>query len=485
MSDIDQVDTDDLLEEVDQLPRLRKTLTHKKKKSKRQSSSSTTTTTTTTKRQQQKQQARYDPKVVSQLCQEYPDHYWQFYADRYAMMDTINADNPLKVLPFDISDQGAITGMTLSQDGTLLATFSNVGAIKIWDVLSNFQLLRKIRDQAETQIDEFYCGQFLGEEGLLVTGGKLKDRHRWSAEDGDNHILPCPLKVFRIESCERVTVLEGHMEEILCIKAVRFKGEPYFVSTSQDGYIIKWHMNKDWTELLDSVKMIDGLTCMAFTISFVPNTGNKYFIAACDEHLRLYDFENAMLLQTFEDMYSSYCDCGKFIHWVDDQQQTTVIDEVERRVEELSVVEEEEQSNKSNDTPFAWFISRGAEMCDVSEGVSSKPNTCTLHKLTYPTELGGQFKLETVKKFMHEDYHANSWLVKITSNGRYILAPTIYGQIFVFNIATGKVAAIIKEHEDIEVRDVIFHPYKPLLFSCGDDGFVKIYTYDENEAMSI
>lgn len=47
----------------------------------------------------------------------------------------------------------------------------------------------------------------------------------------------------------------------------------------------------------------------------------------------------------------------------------------------------------------------------------------------------------------HYSYHANSWLVKITSNGRYVLAPTIYGQIFVFNMKTGKVSAIIKEHE--------------------------------------
>jgi hypothetical protein len=39
--------------------------------------------------------------------------------------------------------------------------------------------------------------------------------------------------------------------------------------------------------------MRDGFTCMAFTVSFVPNTGNKFFVAACDEHLRLYDFEQA------------------------------------------------------------------------------------------------------------------------------------------------------------------------------------------------
>jgi hypothetical protein len=41
--------------------------------------------------------------------------------------------------------------------------------------------------------------------------------------------------------------------------------------------------------------MDDGITCMAFTVSFVPNTGNKYFLAACDEHIRLYDFESCQV----------------------------------------------------------------------------------------------------------------------------------------------------------------------------------------------
>lgn len=51
--------------------------------------------------------------------------------------------------------------------------------------------------------------------------------------------------------------------------------------------------------LLSSTRMEDGITCMAFTVSFVPDTGNKYFIAACDEHLRLYDFEDAVVSHSF------------------------------------------------------------------------------------------------------------------------------------------------------------------------------------------
>ncbi|CEG79663.1 hypothetical protein RMATCC62417_14103 [Rhizopus microsporus] len=130
-------------------------------------------------------------------------------------------------------------------------------------------------------------------------------------------------------------------------------------------------------------------------------------------------------------------------------------------------------------THWSQFMSTRGKPKALEE--ASKPNTCTLHKLVYPTQDGEQFKFEQVKKYQDEDYHSNSWLVKIASNGRYLLAPTIYGQIFVFNMLSGQVTAILKDHQDMEVRDVIFHPYRPLLFSCGDDGCVKVYTYSEND----
>lgn len=68
-------------------------------------------------------------------------------------------------------------------------------------------------------------------------------------------------------------------------------------------------------------------------------------------------------------MYSSYCDCGKFVNWVD--APTTTEDDVmhiEKQVDELAV-NDIEMNKKKDPHSFAWFISRGAEMCDVSDGV--------------------------------------------------------------------------------------------------------------------
>ncbi|KAI9249858.1 WD40-repeat-containing domain protein [Helicostylum pulchrum] len=459
-ADIDQVLTDDLLASSDD----------QKKKKKRQPKKTLTKRKAPVKRTTQTklkigQVDSFNAGLVGALANEYPDKYWKFHADaEYDMIDLINHTHALESIPCNVSDQSAISSMTLSDDGALLATFSSIGSVKVWNVADNFELLRKIRDTEETQIDEFYCGAFTP-NGLLAVGGKRKNRHHWSTEDNDNFILNCDIKLFDMVQAKVLTRLEGHTEEVLTIKAIEFKGENYLISTSQDGSIMKWHMSEDWTTLLDKKKMDDNLTCMAFTVSFLPNTGNKYFLAATDEHLRLYDFESAKLLQTFKDLYSSYCDCVKFVKWLDESKYLS-----------------QSGAMDTDQTGYAWFISRGTELCDVSDGVSSKPNSCTLHKLIYPTKDGEQFKIEEIRRFKNEGYHSNSWSVKIASNGRYLLAPTIYGQIFVFNMLSGEVTAIIKEHQDIEIRDVIFHPYKPLLFSCSDDGYVKVYTYKNNNS---
>ncbi|KAK9765313.1 hypothetical protein K7432_006447 [Basidiobolus ranarum] len=328
-----------------------------------------------------KRMPQYDPEYVQKLAKGYPDNYFVSHADAgLGMIQYINDQHPLKLVDADMRDQGPVVGMSLSPDGSMLATFCHLGHVKIWD-LDTYTMIQKLRDNKEPNIDEFYVGRFVPNQ-LLIAGGKLKDRTRWSDVDDDNHILPCPLKIFDVVSGDVVSKLEGHTEEILCIKLVQFKGANYIISTSQDGYIIKWQMGADWKTLIEMTRMEDGITCMAFTISFVPNTGNKYFVSACDDTLRLYDFENAQLLKTFENMYSSYCDCGKFIRCLD-----------------LPGTNEEEDS-----APFAYFISRGVELLDAENNtIASRPNTCTLHKLIYPTVAGGEFQMKEVKKFQHNE----------------------------------------------------------------------------------
>ncbi|KAJ2811028.1 hypothetical protein H4S07_002321, partial [Coemansia furcata] len=268
----------------------------------------------------------------------------------------------------------------------------------------------------------------------------------------------------------------GHSEEILCVKSVVYKGKNYYVTTSQDGYIRRWHMDSDWVVLLDSKEVTDGVTCMAFTVSFLPSTGNRYFMAATDDHVTLMDLETCLIVQRFDPIYSSYCDCGKFIE---------LVEEPLYQARKPVIAEDDDMAGSSHAAitslpeptgAFAYFVTRGVELLDAEDNtVSSRPNTCTLHRLVYPTESDGSFELQEIRRYYHDDYLSNSWLIRLASNGRYILAPTLNGQVFAFSIATGQVTSVLRDHDTIEVRDCKFHPTKNLLFTCSDDGTVKAY----------
>jgi len=412
----------------------------------------------------------FDIPEICNLTGLYPDEYWKNNAENGEMINFINDDYPLEIVTeASIQDYSQIVGIVLSPDGEMLVTFSTIGTAKIWDV-ETFEEIQTLRDVDEEQIDEFFVGRFTPTMEHIVLAGKLKDRKKWSSEDDDNHILPCPLKVFDVVSGKVINRLEGHAEEILCIKSICFKGENYYVTTSQDGYIIKWKMKNGWTELDNYTKMFDGITCMAFTISFLPHTGNKYFIAATDGDVSIFDFETAQIIQRFVTPYSHYCDCVK------------IVDCLELPQPEFIWGQSDELPTK--DSPmFCYFITRGVEVLDADDDtVPSKPNKCHLEKLIYPVSEHDHFKIEDINSYQDENYHSNSWLIKVTSNGRYIVAPTYDGKLFIFNLKTGKLSGMLHYHEGVEVRDVIFHPHKPLLFSCSDGNYKKkkIFLFYEN-----
>ncbi|CAJ0899596.1 14337_t:CDS:10 [Entrophospora sp. SA101] len=341
----------------------------------------------------------YNVMEVNKLSKEFPDEYWQFHAESgYGMISSI-------------------LGMVLSPDGTMLATLSIYGVVKIWDTI-DFRMLQKMRDVKEKNIDEFYVGKFTPSHTHLIVGGKLKDRYKWDEEERDNPVLPGPLKIFDVIAGECIGKLEGHVEEVLSIKSVIFKGENYYITTSQDGYFIKWKMDDDWITLKEKILIEDGY--IVFYISFLPNTGNKYFLAAIDDIIKLYDFETGQLLQNFEEsLYSQYCDCVKFIH-------PKILSGNRCK---------SPQPSESTATPlqYAYFITRGVETI-VSEYAKIARN-------------GEDFLLEKVRIFQHDSYVSNSWFVKVSSNGRYLAAPTMKGEVCIFNLRTGNIVAILDDHE--------------------------------------
>ncbi|KAJ9049635.1 hypothetical protein DSO57_1022256 [Entomophthora muscae] len=400
----------------------------------------------------------YDPRAVLRLSVQFMDLYRR--EDPTKMIDRISSVEFLTPKKDVMHDQGAVMSVKISPDGKLLASFCKVGHVKLWD-LETFELLATLRDRSELDIDEFYVGVFSPNQKYIVTGGKRKDRRHWSINDNDNRILPCTIKVFDTLTGKVTARLEAHSEEVLGIKGAYFRGVHYYLSSGQDGCIWKWRLSEDHTQIISRSKIADS-SSIVFNVSFLPNVGNKYFIAACDKNLKIYDFETEKLVQTFETAYTAYCDNVKFVSPHSDIR------------EEWDSIDE-----PSEDVDFEYLVSRGIEELDEDGMMKSKNNNViTLHRLIYPGRVGGRFKLFEIKQFWDHKYYANSWCMNITCNMRYLVAPTSMGSLFFFCLRSGQVFSTYKEHRDVEIRDVLFHPSKELMFSCGDDGKITVYTIE-------
>ncbi|XP_063902028.1 uncharacterized protein LOC135121661 [Zophobas morio] len=200
--------------------------------------------------------------------------------------------------------------------------------------------------------------------------------------------------------------------------------------------------------------MEDEISCMIFAIQFVPRSGNKYFIAACDHSLKIFDLESRKEIAKFDDLYSCYCDdvlpvvCPSFINFPQEESRLCT----------------------------CYLLTRGVE--DVNEdGLAIEANKVILHKLLPPEEPNGDWALLTERIFEDEHYYANSYLCRLATNGLYVAAPTVTGSVFIWNLLSGLKTAVIKEPNaaEREVRDILFHPSRNLLFITGDDGIIRVY----------
>lgn len=355
-------------------------------------------------------------------------------------------------------------------ENSLLAAFNCFGNVKIYD-LQTFSLLASMSDSEESQIDEFFCGVFTPDGSHLIVGGKTKNRHLWSYQDDDNHILPCDIKIFNVATGKVITKLSGHEEEILTIKLLKFKHQNYLISTSQDGYIMKWKMSDDWTALVENpVRFEDGVSCMVFNIEFIPiisktstdenNEVPLFFVAACDDGLKLFDFESAKIIQTFNDKsYSSYCDDLRFI----------IMQNLQSKIFGF-------EGLKPLSNGEYYIVSRGVELVQPdTPTLPLYPNTITLHKLYFDFEKPAESKIENLCKYSNEIYFSNSWYMRFDCNGRYVFGPACDGKVFVFALGSGQLCAMLCDHEEFEVRQVLLHPSKPLFITCGDDGNIFVY----------
>jgi WD40 repeat protein len=368
------------------------------------------------------------------------------------MIQAINADAPLALVPAEMQAPGCVYGMDLSADGQLLATVTTLGDIHIWDA-ADYTLLKTIRDTDEKNIDEYFVVRFTPDARCVYVAGKRKSRTRWDPRDDDNHVLPCHVKVFDVATGARVTQLVGHREEVLHIALVRCAGRNVALTGSQDGSIIAWEVSDDWRSVAQHKTLQDATSSMVFQLAPLPGTGCRYIVAAADSTLKVYDVVEGRKVAEFADLYTSFCD------------SVLVVDGDAAGV------------TTKGPKPGEWaVVTRGVEVVNDDDGLPSRDNTCALHILRAPTSAtkSKEWMLTEVRRYTDLRFHANSYLCRIASNGRYLCAPTVTGAVYVWNIATGAKVAVLQPAANAsaaqgrEIRDIAFHATRPHLLTCGD-----------------
>ena len=235
------------------------------------------------------------------MGEQYPDAYWL----KKPPIQLINEKNPIKIYKtINIDNEkaweetgwgygGHVCGLSISDDGELLAGAAIVGSCFIWDA-TNYTLLQMLRDTEEKEIEEIYCVKFIDNDHKIITCGKLKSRTTWSEEDNDNFCIPGHIKIYDVVTGEILLRMEGHQEEILSLKYFQFKNKNFLLTCGQDGRIIKWTIESDFKEY--KKEFVNDLTTnYACSLSFIPNTANKFFLCGCDEGIKVFDIEHGQV----------------------------------------------------------------------------------------------------------------------------------------------------------------------------------------------
>eukprot|EP00698_Gefionella_okellyi_P012640 TRINITY_DN3416_c0_g2_i1.p1 TRINITY_DN3416_c0_g2~~TRINITY_DN3416_c0_g2_i1.p1 ORF type:complete len:393 (+),score=97.81 TRINITY_DN3416_c0_g2_i1:555-1733(+) len=367
----------------------------------------------------------------------------------------INDAHPLSLVR-TIDSNSPNWRIVLSDDGKIMAVPNLLGSVRLYDTTSYIQI-QELRDRDETQAEEFRICVFTKDARYLYAAGKLKKRDAWEPDADDLEIAGGPIKCFDVVSGDVVTVLSMQSEEITDLQLITFKGDEYLVSCGQDGYIWKHKLMKTGV-VGDSTRFVEDAMCNAvLSIAFVPQTGNKYFLAAtegveCQPMFKLYDFDARTILQQFPVPYSGFADCIQFF-------EPTI-----------------RLAGPAPPGDSFLFVTRGQELSENVGKVSKpKPNAIHVHRLTLPSAKGDEFIESIVCKIQHEKLKCNESPQHLVCNGRYIIAPTTMGDVFIFNIK-GDLVGILHDHaRSTTVRDAVFHPTMQQLLTTGDDCTVKIY----------
>lgn len=261
----------------------------------------------------------FDIEEVDLLKSTYPnsESYWKVLPP----LGFINSRHPI-ILTQVIDCNAPITSLCLSSDGLLLACCTLLGEIHLYankDVNNSASIhwthIGLLRDEKNNCIDQYFHISFTPCSKHLFAAGSIQSRSEYDFETCNLKVYPPSLVKYDLDSLnfstddggiEKVSAEDadikdpmefischryfGHIDDIQSLKLVKYKGENYVVTCGKDGHIIKWQFDETWTTLVKKRVIRDKTSKIAFTVSFLPGCGNRYFLAATDNGIQLCDF---------------------------------------------------------------------------------------------------------------------------------------------------------------------------------------------------
>ena len=378
-------------------------------------------------------------------------------------------DDLIVNIPSQTSSSGYIYSMCKSNHNDMICCVNTCGSIHIWSTIDwtllyeyTFKTLLDA-NYITRVIEEYYVCKFAPDDQSICVGGKRKNRYEWDILDDDNKILECPLTIINLLT-DQVQYLYGHTEEVLCLESVFFKNQFYYVTGSFDGSIIKWLMDKNcYTNCLDKIAITDNCTNVVLDLSFVFIENNCYMIGACDNMIKLYDFERNQLIQTFPTDYQVYCSSLQVL--ISNQQLFS------KNFNKWNGLQNESSTTTLNNQQHIYILTKGVNPDDYTD-----PSCIHLRKLTFTSQK--TFSLETEHVFEHGDYMCNLWMIKCKIFLGHLFAPSRNGKLFIWNLESKQLIAILNDHSE-NVRNVLVFSsvdgLSQVMATCGDDSITHIY----------
>ncbi|GJQ10268.1 hypothetical protein GpartN1_g2059.t1 [Galdieria partita] len=394
-------------------------------------------------------------------------------------IEWIDDNHPLELYEKPLHHYGNLYCLSFNDDGSLLVSGSSTGTLCVWDT-SKWERIGEFCDWEtfDKELIEYLTCCFSPDSRYIIAAGVTRDRFSWNDEEDENSVIPGAIRIFDVTNGRVTARLEGHQEEVFCLKVVKREENFYLISCGEDGRICKFlfhcpdesHNQFDFSnackvstisvEAMINDSEIDPLECESFIaidLQFLPRTNNRLFLVAVDSGLQLFDFDREICIAKFPNLYTAYADSISILP-VD-----------------CSLVEDSAAS-QNDENVYSWYlVTRGVEWLD-SQGNLPRGNCCTLRRLSCISLSEALWSLESIRDFGSEDYYSNIWPCRLATQGRYVVSGTTAGETFVWHLSSGSLTAKLRGFDASKtIRTILFHPTRALLVTAGDDEYIQIW----------